>query len=356
MANKIRFTLTEIVLIIVIIGLIIGIEINRGPKNNVKFLQEHLKTISTSAGKDLVVIFTSGSMYNTQGELLYFRDKILLSVLESKLKSEGYSIAILNTTCLAGNPNCIQEFADLAKAIVELDTKHIIYKGIDSGLAGEQFNLIIEDADIPLYTVGTPVNINTRTYIGPDNEGLGRVAFEGLKDLIQQGESAIYLETVRISNNEVRDLASVKNDNGFERIDSIRSKMTQAGVREQKTLFTQWSESKTYSDLIEEMRVNGVPDYIIAPSTETAKGAVAAVELLGVEDSVKIVALDYTVEVKNLIKKEKLYAGVSQSFIRQALYLVELINKNKESSNKKRLFVGEFITLDKILESNKTLW
>lgn len=352
-----KFTPTEIVLFFCLAVLLL---FNINPQtpvspsfSNLSFLQDYIQKI-IPAGDDVVILFTSGAVYNSERRPLYFTDSIYISAIEKELIDSNYTFISINTTCLAGNPLCITEFTDLALAIAKLNPKAIIYKGIDSGIANENFKEIIESKGIPLYSYGTEVIINYEVYAGPDNIKLGELAFDAVKDNIQPSQTALYIETTR----GLGSPETGKFDNGFPRINSIRNLMTNAGVETAGTLFTQWSEAKTYSGLLNYLQSNPTPDYIFTPSEGTTQGVVTALEAAGVQDQVTVVALDFTDKIKTLIEEDKIYAGVSQQMAGQVKYIVEQIKSDAKLAPHKKLFAGPYITKEILEETEdiKTLY
>ena len=312
--------------------------------NNLLYIQQYIKRVNP-AGKKLVVIFSSGLVYDSKQEELYFGDKIFLNKIQELFTKKEYSVIAINTPCLANGSKCLEDFNRIALGIVELNPTLIIYKGIDSGLGPEAFGTIMQKEEIPIITIGTRVLINNQAYVGPNNKALGEKAYEGIKDIIKPNQKAIYIETVRLTNGDPL-------DNGYERIHSIRTLLTNSNVQEQKTLFTNWSRTETYDKLLKELRTDGPVDYIITPSQETAEGAVEAIETAGY-NQIKIISLDFTNKTYKLIKEERLYAAVSQNFLSQAEVLSSNVEEKLEGEH---LFVGEFITKNKLTEENKNLF
>lgn len=312
--------------------------------NNLLFIQQYIKRVNPG-GKKLVVIFSSGLVYDSKGEELYFGDKIFLNKIQELFTKKEYSVIVINTPCLANGSKCLEDFNRIALGIAELNPALIIYKGVDSGLGPEAFGTIMQKEEIPIITIGTRVLINNQAYVGPNNKALGKKAYEGIKDIIKPNQKAIYIETVRLTNGDPL-------DNGYERIHSIRTLLTNSNVQEQKTLFTNWSKTETYDQLLKELKTNGPVDYIITPSQETAEGAVEAIKTTEYSQ-IKIISLDFTNKTYELIKEEKLYAAVSQNFLSQAEVLSSNVEKKLEGEH---LFVGEFITKNKLTEENKNLF
>ena len=346
-----KFTTTEIILGILTATLTINILLGSGKTSKTTpattlFLQEDIQRVA-AGGDKVVVLFSSGAFYKADksGQEIYFRDKVLLRSIEAKLERRGYTFVSVNTPCLANGSRCLEDFNRLALGIVNLNPEAVIYKGIDSGLGTSAFSNIMNEHNIPIYTLGTEVVLDSKVYVGPDNVGLGVEAFKGIEPLIEPGQSAIYVETVRLSNGDPL-------ENGFPRINSARNLMSAAGIETKATIFTNWSKSQTYSELL---RVLDKPvDYIIVPSTETAEGAVQALTTLGHTDT-KIIALDFTLKISELLKEGSIYGAVPQNFLEQADQIVNSIEKDVVTG--KKLFVGEFITKEKLESVDiDTLW
>lgn len=347
-----KFTSTEIVLFFCLIVLLFNInsQVSVSPSfSNLSFLQDYIQKI-IPAGENVVVLFSSGAVYNSERKPLYFTDITYISAIEKKLIDNNYTYISINTTCLAGNPLCMTEFTDLALAIAKLNPKAIIYKGVDSGIGNVHFKEVIESKGIPVYSYGTEVIINYEVYAGPDNIKLGELAFDAVKDNIQPSQTALYIETIR----GLPSPEAGKFDNGFPRINSVRNLMKNAGVETAGTLFTQWSEAKTYSDLLNYLQSNPAPDYIFTPSEETTQGVVTALEAAGVQDQVTVVALEFTDKIKTLIEEERIYAGVSQQMANQVTYIVEQIIADDKLKPHKKLFAGPYITKE-VLESKENI-
>ena len=346
-----KLSYTEIVLVIIIAALLlIGIDSKTKREGNIGqeilFLQQHIKRID-SKGEEIVVVFSSGPVYSNNDEELYFRDKLLFRNIERELKERGYSTVFINTPCLSNGERCLEDFSRLALGISDLGPKAVIYKGIDSGIGSQAFSTIINKNNIPMYTIGTEVSIDTKGYVGPDNIKLGKEAYEGLRPLLKPGQTAVYVETVRLSNGD-------KLENGYPRINSARNYLTDAGIIEKKTLFTNWSKTQTYGEVLDLLDKQGPVDYIITPSTETAEGAVAAVTTAGYRGQITIVALDLTQRIVELIIEGDLYGGVPQQFLRQAEVIADMVDNNNDRGDK-RLFAGKLVRKENLVDIDN-LW
>jgi ABC-type sugar transport system substrate-binding protein len=346
-----KITPAEILLSVLLIGSIYRYQILERDATKI----EEVSTLSPyvqyieKEGPNIVVLFTSGAVYNTQNNFVSFLDSIIINRVTEKLTEEGYSIVTLNTPCLAGESSCMTEFSKIAIGILKLNPTAIIYKGVDSGLSLDAFNRIIQSEDIPIYSYGTEVALDYNLYTGPDNIGLGKKAFEGIESQVRPGDKAIYIETVR----DV--VTGESKDNGYPRINSIRNLMTKEGVEPALTIFSKWSEKITYDELITYFSSDKDIDYIIAPSQETALGAAIAIEESGVD--AKIIVLDYGPEVEELLLSNRIYAAVSQGLIEQANTLVAKTIDPKSVTPKKVLFAPNFITKDTLKTTDsEELW
>jgi len=310
--------------------------------NNIITLQESTKIIE-SRGEDIVVVFTSGPKFNSSNQFARFIDETLFGKLNTELGKRDITFVVLNTTCLARTEvRCTAKFTDIALSIAKLKPIAVVYAGIDSGIAANSFESIIKSESIPIYIIGTRVAIANNVYIGPDNVKLGKSAYEGLKKYIEPNQEALYVETVRIV------APHDKLDNGYPRINSARQLFEKAGVKTRETLFTVWNNEQTYLQVRVQLLREGPVEYIIVPSGETAIGASKAVTELGYKGKVKIVALDFTEETLDLLKRKEIYGIVSQELNKQSVALSDIITTKRKPNTKEILFASDLITLENV--------
>lgn len=300
-------------------------------------------------GKKTVVILVTGTTYINE-EPLEFIDRKLLEITKRELGRANYTIITLSTPCAV---RCLDDYTRLGILIKNLEPTAVIYKGIHTDFGTETLNSIITKANVPIFTFGSEVVLDYELYVGPDNFKIGEAIVEGLKDKIKEGDEAIYIETVSKLNND-------KLDNGFERIDTARKGLSLLGVKEKKTIATLWSKGQTYEEILNILK-KGEVEYIIAPSVETAEGAILAIEKVGYSTKdIKVIGVDLTERSIELIKNNRLYGVVSQELSIQGLELADAIISSYKGEKSKRLYASKLITLDNLdeymLSNNNYKW
>lgn len=323
-------------------------------KNNIdpktlNLLEKYLINID-SQGEKIVIFIGTGPMYYKE-EIINFYDKVPIEEFHRRLKEENYTVVTLASPC---TKKCTDEYTQLALLINNIKPEALVFKGVHSDIGLENLNRIVKKEKIPLFLFGTELVIDYNLYVGPDNQQLGSKAAEGLKPLIKPNQKALYIETTRIGGED-------KLDNGYERINKARVLLTKQGVKESKTIFTEWSEDKTYQQIYSFLQTGERVDYIIAPSVETARGAASALEALQIKTT-KIVCLDLTEEAVQLLQTDRIYAAVSQNLINQGFLVAEsIINKKYNDTYKNKILtIGDFITKetlpDHLIQGNEYKW
>lgn len=337
-----KLSITEIVLFIaLLVSVNANIRVNRANNTPISetliSLHEYIRKLEVR-GEKTVVLFSSGPLLNKDGEALEFVDKTVIDEIDRVLKENNYTFIAINSPCLADAPNCLEEFTRLATGVSSLEPEAVIYKGINSGVNADIFNREMKSEQIPIYTFGSEILIDYKVYTGPNNVQLGVNAYEGIKDKIKKDQTAIFIDTQPLIERDPK-------DNGFPRINAVRSLMVEKGVK-QITLFTRWSKTQSYDELVNLFQKNKNIDYIFTPSGEIAEAAAIAVDGAGIASRVKIISLDFTHNVAVQIKKGLIYGAISQGLKKQGNYIANsIVNKDQPVTNKK-LFASELITID----------
>lgn len=290
-------------------------------------------------GNKTVVIVVSGTTY-INGEPVLFVDAEPLKIAKKELKKAGYSIITLTTPCAI---RCLNEYTKLGVLIVELNADAVIYKGIHSDFGTDSFNKILTTANIPIYSFGSEVILDYTLYTGPDNLGMAKAIANGLKNKIQGNETVVYIDTISKLNTNIL-------DNGYQRIKAVKEELTALGLKEVETVTTLWSRARTFEEISRVLTKHGKVNYIIAPSIETGLGAAEAVEKLGLQDEVKIIAMDFTEEGVRLLKEGKFYGLVGQGLTNQGLTIADSILMGLNSKGIKKLYSTDTVITMKNLD------
>lgn len=308
--------------------------------NNLVETANYIKRVQIGGSKR-VVILGNGAVFNDDGEVTNFHDRAVIDPIRNKLHDEGYTVISIGLPCL--EPECYSKFFSLANAIVDLEPEAVVFHAVSTGLNTDTLDKFFREANIPVFTFSRFLNIDFITHVGPDNMLLGKNLAEGLKDEIEKGDKILYVETVRLINGDV-------NDNGFERIEGARRLFNNYGAKEVETIFTFWSKTTTYEEVLKILKTDKEIDYIVTPSQGTAEGAINAVKKLELQDDVKILCLDFNPTIRKLIESGEIYAAVGQQFYKQSSTLLTDILKNGdiEDTEVRKQFASEIITRENL--------
>lgn len=301
-------------------------------------------------GKNSIVILHNSGKVDTQGDPIEFIDKIVIKEATKVLEQENYTLIYMALPCI-GDIECYSKYFEIAELILDIKPSAVIFNSPSSGLNTDTLGQIFNEANIPLYTYQTENALNYKLYVGPNNENIGQNLAKGLKPYIKPKDKIIYVETVRLLNGDLL-------DNGYRRINAARELLNNYGAVEYKTIFTEWSKSKTYEEVLKLLLTEPNISYIVTPSAETAEGAILAVEQLKLQTKVKVVSMDFTIKTLELINEERLEGTVSQQLKQQGRQLAHSIIQDKNISQnfkgkQKILFSSEYITKDNLSEFQK---
>lgn len=309
--------------------------------NFIEESKEYIRNIDLN-GERTVVVLGNERMFDNEGKIVPYHNKAVIYPLIDKLVEEDYTVLTMALPCL--EPRCNKDFFNLGQMIVELDPEAVVFHAISGGENTDILDDAFSKSEIPVFLFGRDLPINYELYVGPDNKDLGLNAVKEIKKTAKPEESVVYVETVRLINGDI-------GDNGFDRINPIKKELTALGLKEEATLFTFWSKTNTYNELVKIFRSGKRVDWIITPSLETAEGAVEAVKTTMPNYKVKIVALDFNPEVRKLLETGQIEIVVGQELYKQSKAISNaIINKESPYTNAKdlKLFASEPITRDNL--------
>lgn len=279
------------------------------------------------AGKDLIIVLNNSNRIDKEGNYLEFIDRAVMEKALPILKENNYTVLTLNLPCIE-DIACLNKYYEISSLIIELKPRAVIFNSPSSGVNTDTIGTTLDKENIPIYVYQTESALNYKLYIGPNNEGLGREIVKGISSNLKRGDKVLYVETVRLINGN-------KLDNGYKRINAAREELKKIGVEEYATIFTEWSKSKTYTELIRLLSkdTNNLK-YIITPSVETAEGAVLALEQLGLQKEIKIICADITPVSLKLLIDGQIEGLVGQELAKQGESLGNNIVKDLEEDKK----------------------
>ena len=308
---------------------------------------EFIKDVEIRGNKKIIIL-ANGPTLDNKGNAIAFYNKAIINPVKEVLLDNNYTVVTISLPCMEAE--CISKYFNLGQVISSLDPEAIVFNAIGEGINTDILDEAFDTKNIPVYTFGRRLPVSYELHVGPANNEIGVKAAEGLKNEIKIGDRVIYVETVRLINGDI-------NDNGYPRIDGVRELLKEYGVEEVNTIFTFWSKSKTYDFLLDELSKNkGTVDYIITPSYETGEGAVEAVADLGLKSKVRIIILDFSPQIKDLIENGLVYGAVSQELHKQSSLLSKTILadlKNSQGRENRRTikgFASKFIRLQNLNE------
>lgn len=310
-------------------------------KEQVALIKKYVTKLETNGKNSIVILHNSGRV-DREGNPIEFIDKVVIEAASNILAQNNYTLIYMSLPCI-GDLECYNKYFEIGKLVIDLKPKAIIFNSPSSGLNTDTLGALFDQADIPLYVYQTESNLNYKQYTGPNNVKIGETVALGLKPKIKPKDKIVYVETVRLINGDTF-------DNGFPRINAARNLLTSYGAIEYKTIFTEWSKSKTYEEVVSILTKDKDIKYIITPSFETAEGAILAVEKLNLSKSTKVICMDFTLKVAKLLEEGRLEGTVSQELIKQGEAIANSIimdNKLKDKNyNEKRqkLFNSAYIT------------
>lgn len=310
-------------------------------ENNKVAIQRYVTDVQPG-NENLVVILNNSAALNSKGEYTTFIDRIVVQEILKELKKENYSVITINLPCLT-DLQCMDKFYEVNNLLTYLNPEAIVFQSPSSGWNTDALGKHFDQLNVPVYVYQTDSALNYNLYVGPDNIKLGKEAVLGIEKDVKPGQKILYIETVRLVNGN-------KLDNGYERINSAKKELESLGALEYKTIFTEWSKSRTYEEILTLLSKDSNVQYIIAPSVETAQGASLALIELGLENRVKIICLDITQESIDMLKAGTIEGVVGQELTKQGRFIANNITtvKNREKSKRKELFASSYFTKETI--------
>ena len=298
----------------------------------VKTAQKYIKDVNV-VGEKTVVIIGNGMVFNNKGEIKSYHNRAILEPLITNLNKEGYSTITMGLPCLEAK--CYTDFFNLAEAVVSLNPDAVVLHASSAGLNTDILNDAFSENNLPIYLYGRQLPVDHKLYVGPDNRKLGRSVAEEIKNRANPNDRILYVETVRLINGDIT-------DNGYDRIDEARRNLTKEGFKEVKTIFTFWSKTRTYEEVISLLNSGERIDWIITPSSETLKGAIEAVRIVELDYKVNLAVLDFSPEIKDLLEEGLVDVAVSQQFNKQSKAIFEGITSSSSSNQINSRFKKEF--------------
>jgi len=348
------------IIVLVILAIIIARNIGIHSSNQIasqiinESAQEYLIDIEKRGSKTVVLVL-SGTAF-IEKKATTFVEEHTINTLKGGLTKSGFTVITLATPCTI---RCLDEYTQLGLIIANLKPAAVVYKGIHSDFGTDSFNNILKKASIPIYTFGTEPKIDYKLYTGPDNEGLGFNMANYLKGKGIKDKKVVYIRTIDVLNNNVL-------DNGYQRMNAIEKYLKEIGAIDAGSVYTLWNRGRTYDEIYRLLFNDESVEYIVAPSVETAEGAIEAIEDLKKKYSTKeyktkVVVLDFTPRSVELLLEGRLEAAISQEITQQALKIADVISSNKNiKSASKELFSTKVVTVDNLkdfeLSPGNYLW
>lgn len=303
-------------------------------------LSKYITGINVS-GEKIVIVLHNSEVVDSKGKPLDFLERTIERTLKEKLVANNFTVVNVQVPCTT-EAECINELYEAGIGIRNLEPEAIIYTSPVSGVNTEVFNQILNSSNIDIYVYKTDSLLNYKLYVGPDNLGLGTKAAEYiLSQSNPSRNSVLYIESFE-------DITKNSLDNAYPRINTARQLLEQKGYQTVDTLYTSWRENETYDKVKALLTSNPDVDYIITPSSETARGAATAVKELNLQSKIDIISLDFNELVKDMILQRDIKAAVGQDIIKQATVIAESIIEEKDYYETKLLFHSDVITIENI--------